>query len=381
MATSRQTSSGSWEFTIKRKHLLPKPVSLRFPTKAEGDRYCAQAEALLDKGLVPEGFLRRAKQADTLHAAIRAYAEKVNIKHEDVELLGLWMKECPANLSLLSVDFHWCNEQITRLKQVRNLAPGTIRKRIGALSRCLTWHVALGHLIANPLAILPKGYAQYTPRDRAMLQAVGLDAKDDEIRNRRLTANEEEMITALLQTKIASARLDEDRLFWMAASTMFLLALESAMRLSEMVGLKHSHVDIPKRTVFLHKTKNGEPRQVPMSVAALDAVSTYVNDWTEVRGKPSADAYFFPWIEEHVANEHALALASANISRTLIGLFRRTGAEDLLFHDLRHEATSRLHERTDLSVTEIMTVTGHKTFSMMLRYTHLRASTLADKMR
>ncbi len=186
MATSRQTSSESWEFTIKRKNLLPKPVSLRFPTEEEGKRYCAQAEALLDRGLVPDGFLRRAKQADTLHTAIRAYAEKVNIKQEDVELLGLWMKECPANLSFLNVDFHWGNEQITRLKQVRNLAPGTIRKRIGALSRYLTWHVALGHLVANPLAILPKGYAQYTPKDRARLQAIGLDSKADEVRNRWL---------------------------------------------------------------------------------------------------------------------------------------------------------------------------------------------------
>ncbi|MDN0073992.1 hypothetical protein QU481_03695 [Crenobacter sp. SG2303] len=40
MATKRQRPSGSWEFIVRRKGLLPKPSYLTFETEAEGDAYC-----------------------------------------------------------------------------------------------------------------------------------------------------------------------------------------------------------------------------------------------------------------------------------------------------------------------------------------------------
>jgi integrase len=51
---------------------------------------------------------------------------------------------------------------------------------------------------------------------------------------------------------------------------------------------------------------------------------------------------------------------------------------DLHFHDLRHEATSRLAER--LEMHELMKVTGHKSSAMVARYYHPRASQLAEKL-
>nr|EES53795.1 MAG: hypothetical protein UBAL3_48660008 [Leptospirillum ferrodiazotrophum] len=51
---------------------------------------------------------------------------------------------------------------------------------------------------------------------------------------------------------------------------------------------------------------------------------------------------------------------------------------DLTFHDLRHEATSRLFEK-GMNTAEVSAVTGHKTLQMLKRYTHLRAEDLAEK--
>lgn len=51
---------------------------------------------------------------------------------------------------------------------------------------------------------------------------------------------------------------------------------------------------------------------------------------------------------------------------------------DLRFHDLRHEATSRLFEK-GFNPMEAAVVTGHKTRQMLKRYTHLRAENLAKK--
>ena len=50
----------------------------------------------------------------------------------------------------------------------------------------------------------------------------------------------------------------------------------------------------------------------------------------------------------------------------------RAGINDLKFHDLRHEATSRFFEM-GVNVMEVATITGHKDLRMLQRYTHLRA--------
>jgi integrase len=57
------------------------------------------------------------------------------------------------------------------------------------------------------------------------------------------------------------------------------------------------------------------------------------------------------------------------IKRAYIRAVRRAGIEDLRFHDLRHEATTRLFEK-GLNIMEVATITGHKDLRMLRRYTH-----------
>jgi integrase len=56
----------------------------------------------------------------------------------------------------------------------------------------------------------------------------------------------------------------------------------------------------------------------------------------------------------------------------------RSGLVDLNFHDLRHEATSRLAEK--LPMHELMKMTGHKDPKMLARYYHPRAEDTAKKL-
>jgi integrase len=58
---------------------------------------------------------------------------------------------------------------------------------------------------------------------------------------------------------------------------------------------------------------------------------------------------------------------------------KRAGIDDLRFHDLRHEAVSRLFEK-GFNPMEVSTISGHKTLQMLKRYTHLRAEDLAKRM-
>jgi integrase len=53
--------------------------------------------------------------------------------------------------------------------------------------------------------------------------------------------------------------------------------------------------------------------------------------------------------------------------------------DNLHFHDLRHEVTSRLFEK-GLGIMEVASMTGHKSLSMLKRYTHIEAEKLAKKL-
>ncbi|WP_255439124.1 site-specific integrase [Comamonas sp. Z3] len=138
-----------------------------------------------------------------------------------------------------------------------------------------------------------------------------------------------------------------------------------------MYTLRWSQVDLSQKTVFLDKTKNGDKRQDPLSSVAL----------AELRAFQPGDAdpadWVFPFLQ---AEESPKVLNDTTdfLSRLFVDIFELAGAKGLLFHDLRHEATSRLSERTKLSETQIMKITGHKSHRMPMRYANLRGSTLAD---
>ena len=57
----------------------------------------------------------------------------------------------------------------------------------------------------------------------------------------------------------------------------------------------------------------------------------------------------------------------------------RAGISDFDFHDLGHEATSRLFEK-GLAVMDVASITGHQDVRMLRRYTHLNVGDLAKKL-
>ena len=134
------------------------------------------------------------------------------------------------------------------------------------------------------------------------------------------------------------------------------LAVETAMRQGELLALTWDNVDLNAQTAHLNDTKNGESRTVPLSsraVALLDVLPRL------------PDGRVFP------ISAQAVKLAWGRACK-------RAGIENLRFHDLRHEATSRLAEK--LNLLELAAVTGHKDLRMLKRYYHPRATDLAKKL-
>lgn len=135
-------------------------------------------------------------------------------------------------------------------------------------------------------------------------------------------------------------------------------ALETGMRREEISRLSWGNVDLKKRSAHLPKTKNGEARTIPLSPVALDILN-------EVSEEKEGSVF---------------GMSPDAITQAMEKARTKAGIENLHFHDLRHEAISRLFENTDLDVMEIRAITGHKTMQMLARYTHLRTAHLADRL-
>lgn len=165
-------------------------------------------------------------------------------------------------------------------------------------------------------------------------------------RERRLEGDEEQRLLA---------ELHKCRSPWIAP--LFLFSIETACRRSEALKLQWADVDLSKRIAVLRGTKNGDNRVIPLSGKAVKVLSALPRD---LKG------HVFPVPMLTVRSAFEYARERANI-------------KDLRWHDLRHEAVSRLHE-LGLSTVEVASISGHKTLACLARYSHMKVERLAAKL-
>lgn len=367
MASYKHLSSGGVQICIRHK-LLPKRLWATFDDESQARAYAKQLETLLAQGIVPASLLERSAprvEIWTVQRCIATYIRENSVPASEIRILDTVRNDaCIATIGTGDLNYDWAEAWIKRLKRDDNLAPSTIRHRHGALARCFDWMLRRHPdiLAQNPLRLLKRGFAVYTPEDERQLALKGKSAKIDEERNRRLEEGEEGLIRAAL------AERPEELAF-------FTLALETAMRMRECYTLDLAQIDLPHRTVRLDRTKNGDRRQVPLSSTAIATLREYAArhaDAIAVR-----DGRLFPYWDGEL-NDAALVAATRDLSRTFALAFAEAGVKDLHFHDLRHEATCRLYEKTTLSDVLIARITGHRDLRMLKRYASLRGSDLAS---
>ncbi|WP_246641674.1 site-specific integrase [Paraburkholderia edwinii] len=183
--------------------------------------------------------------------------------------------------------------------------------------------------------------------------------KENRARSRRLSVDEEKrLLTELAPSpRDGSGRFEPGGCRNQWVLPVVIIAIETAMRRSEILALRWDDVFLDDRYVRLHDSKNGEPRDVPLSTTAAATLSTLSR---------ALDGRVFPITGEALKKAFTRACERANL-------------ENLHFHDLRHEATSRLATRLG-NILELSAVTGHKTVQMLKRYYHPRATDLARKL-
>jgi integrase len=168
-------------------------------------------------------------------------------------------------------------------------------------------------------------------------------------RKRRLEDGEEERLLAAC-----------DRGRTPLLKRLVILAIETGMRRGELLGLRWEHVHLTKRIVHLPLTKNGESRDVPLSRRATDTLIAL----SKLK-QPKVDL--------------VLPISGNAVRLAFERLRTRAKMDDFRFHDLRHEAITRLFER-GLNIAEVSAISGHKELRMLQRYTHLRAIDLVGRL-
>ena len=367
MATIKVLPSGAFQIRVVSK-LLPKPFYATFETREQAVAYSDQLRRLLAQGVVPQALTddkREVRKAWLVVRCIAEYVRSQSLPQSDLKLLDT-LRPLLEGLSTEHLNIAWAEAWVRDMKRIANLSPSTIRHRHGALARCLDWmcrsHPEL--LPQNPLRQLRRGFATYSAEDERTVRARGGEVKIDIERNRRLEPGELERILEHLKDR------HEER-------TLMLLALESAMRLRECYTLSLEQVSLQKKTIHLDRTKNGDSRQVPMSSVAVELMRDFIAKNRNLISARSSRVFPF-WNGNPSTKE--LDATTAELSTLFRNVFESAGLEDFRFHDLRHEATCRLYERTALSDILIARITGHRNLRMLQRYASLRGSDLATQL-
>jgi integrase len=324
MATITKRGELQWQAKVRRKG--QPPICRTFETRAMAEGWARSVEREMDLNtFIPRSDADHVTLAEALDRFESEYLPQ--LKHSDryaSRIAKLKRRPIAARI-LTQIKSHTIADFI-RERQAEGVGPNTIRLDLALLSRLfniarLGWNM---ENLSNPVLGVPR---PRLPRGR----------------ERRFEPGEEERLLAA-----ATPRL----------RPIILFALETAMRREEISNLEWKHIDFNRKTAFSEDTKNGESRSVPLSPAALEILIS---------------------MPRHISGK-VFNMSPEAITGAVYRICIKAHIDDFSLHDLRHEATSRLFENTDLDVMEIKMITGHKSLQMLSRYTHLNAHRLVDRL-
>jgi integrase len=125
------------------------------------------------------------------------------------------------------------------------------------------------------------------------------------------------------------------------------------MRKSEILGLKWQDIDFGAKTIAVHRTKNNEPRVIPVNQTLYDGLHQLPR------------RLHTPYVFCHESGERY-----DELKRSFKSACRTAGITDFRFHDLRHTFASHL-AMNGFNLKSLQYLLGHKDIRMTLRYAHL----------
>ena len=340
MATITKTDSGKWKAIIRRSG-WPK-VSKTFRIKRDAEDWARTTEDEIIRGIyIP----RNHSEKLTIAQALLRYTKEVTPTKKPTTQKREYGRAEQLRSALGRYSMAALNAEIIAKYRDKRTQEGksasTIRLELALLSHLYSTAIkewGLG-LVSNPVLNVRKP-SPGAGRDRRLI--------DDE---------EDRLLRACNQHS-------NPFLGWIVR-----IALYTAMRQGEILGLEKSRVNLKRGVLTIHNTKNNDSRTIPLS----DKAKTVFKEVLEHPIRPIDTNLLFYGEPGKDGNRRPYTL-----NRVWNSALKRAEIFDLRFHDLRHEATSRFVE-AGLTDQEVASITGHKSMQMLKRYTHLRNENLVEK--
>lgn len=317
-----------WRAEVRRRGIYR---SETFARKLDAQEWAAALEREIEAG---RGQLR---QSMTLREVMHDYARDVTptkrgARNERIRLDAL-CRESFGDRDISTICARILAEwRDRRLSIVSN---GSVLRDITLLSSVFEYARRERRLIdANPVRDLRKPSA---PRPR----------------NRLPSSDEIERLCLALGYQECGQKIET---FSAQVAVALLLAIESAMRAGEILSLTWDQVDTTRRVAALSKTKNGDARQVPLSLRAVELLE-------QMRG---------------IDPVRVFTVSAASRDALFRKAKKRAGIEGLTFHDSRALALTRLAKKLD--VLELARMVGHRDVRSLMVYYRESAEEIAKKL-
>lgn len=349
--------SGRWRVQVRRRG---RALSKVFPSKAAAEQWARDQETAIERGQIPIAPRSVSPRVANAHpATCNTLGQLIDLHMADLlELKRSIGRSKEATLFRLHEDIGKTRIDLVTREFLVDFAkrrakdgagPVTISIDISFIGTVLE-HAAAVHGIKVP--------TEQVRLARVALNRLGLVAKAAE-RDRRPTTEE-------LQRIIATAEANPRQLIPLGRIIPF--AVATALRQDEISRVLWEDYNPAKRLLRVRQRKHPRLKVSNDQTIPLVADSGYdpleiLKVQAERSGKTTG--FIFPY------DGRSVGAAFRRICRDL-------GIEDLHFHDLRHEAISRLFE-ADWDIQNVAMVSGHRDWKMLTRYTHLRPSFIARR--
>ncbi|MCA3247865.1 MAG: site-specific integrase [Azospirillum sp.] len=327
--------NGRWRALIRKRG---QTACQTFDTKTAAKAWAAEKEREIENGAAG---IKSSVRGKTFGDLIDKYREQLSSEKR-------WGRSKDALLDLLKRRLG--DRAVADLSAQALIEYGRTRRKEGLGPAGLGTELSLVGVVLNAARVVfnldaPAGAAKDAIAALRQMKSVAPSRE----RNRRPTPAE----LAKLKSEIAKRRLE------IPMSDLIDFAVASGLRLGEIVSLRWADIDEEKRTVVVRSRKHPDVNQ-----KRDDVVPLLGEAWDIVQRQPRTADRIFPYRREAV-------------STSFWSLCRRPGVEieDLHFHDLRHEALSRLFEK-GYSIPEVSIVSGHRSWEQLKRYTQIKPESL-----
>jgi integrase len=339
-----QLKSGSWRVQVRRKGQYASKTFLR---KSDADDWAIQAARDIDNGKKPSRRVR--------NEGVRTFGHLIDLHLNDMREVGRPLRRSKDHV-LRRLKEVIGDTPLTELSKAELIAFGRRRAKDGAGPATLAIDISfIGTVMTHAAAVHD---VEVDPEQlrlaRYALRRLGLVAKAKE-RDRRPTAEELRRILQYLDT---APRVE------IPMGRIVRFAIATAMRSEEIHKIRWDDLDPHRKTALIRdrkdpRKKDGNDQFVPLvNFTGFDAWALLEEqrEWTRPKER------CFPY--NHKSSEAAF--------RRCVQALK---IEDLRFHDLRHDGTSRLFE-AGLQIEQVALITGHKDWKQLKRYTNLRPEQL-----